>query len=213
MEMHTVVEHICLASDQEDSPEDRVTNASFTQRSKWHCSEFTVFNEHYIEIERSGFAEKPQCCQIDLSVLSSKPRRLICIDWIFMALALALFALATVSGAAGAVGRSASITALLLAAALLALGLALLRSSDRMVYFSKHGRAPLLVLRNRNPDRAALQAFVHDISERIRRTRNRWSDRQGFLSAELREHRRIYEQGMLSRRQYERAKRRILKRH
>ncbi|MGD2076532.1 MAG: SHOCT domain-containing protein [Gammaproteobacteria bacterium] len=215
METHSLVEHICLASEEGDSSERRVVNARFSQRGRWSHSEasFTVFNEHHIAIEHTGFGKRTRDCQLDLRILSSQPKRLVRIDWVPMLLGLALFAWTAAMGAAGAVIHSGFLMAVLFAAALLMLGLALYRSSDRLVYYSKHGRAPLLILRHGNPDRVALQAFVSDISERIRRSRHRWSDRQAFLSAELREHRRLYEQGALSRGEYERAKRRILEKH
>jgi len=54
---------------------------------------------------------------------------------------------------------------------------------------------------------------VSDIRQRIKATRNKWSDKREFLSAELREHRQLKEQGGLTEGGYERVKQRILRKH
>jgi ribosome-binding protein aMBF1 (putative translation factor) len=81
------------------------------------------------------------------------------------------------------------------------------------VFYTRHGRAPLLRFLNRNPTAAELETFVADISNRIQRARTQWDNRQQFLSAELKEHRRLKDQGILTPESYEAVKRRILGKH
>jgi hypothetical protein len=213
METHSVVEHICLASDTEDSSQARVINRRFEQLSNWRRRRavFTVFNEYHVAIETSGLGRKPRGYQFDLSFLSSRPNRVIRIDWTLALLALALLAVGVGTLVYGTVAVLLSVA--LLMGGFCALLLALCRSSDRLVYLSKHGRAPLLVLQNKTPDPTALQSFTTELGQRIRRGRHRWPDRRSYLSAELREHRRLHEEGILSQQEYERIKRRILDRH
>lgn len=216
MKTHSPVEHICLASEHQDEQErPRVTNVRFDQRSRWRRTEarFTIFNEHHVAIERRGLGGQPLSYQLDLSFLASRPRRIREISWALVALALALFGVAAATRLFTLPGGSGALGAALLLAGAMALAVAAFRYRDCVIYFSKHGRAPLLVLLNGNPDRAALQQFIADISGRIRATRRNWPDRHAYLSAELKEHRRLHEQGVISQTDYERIKRRILRQH
>lgn len=216
MRTHSGVEHICLSSQQAYEQErPRVTNVQFEQRSRWHRSQacFTVFNDHHVTVERRGLFQPALSYELDLSFLASRPRRVRRISWRLAGMAVALFG----AGAATRLGTLATGGSGLAAGLMLAggavLALSVFRYRDRVIYFSKHGRAPLLVLLNGNPDRARLEQFISDISGRIRATRRKWPDRQAFLSAELKQHRRLYEQGVISQTGYERIKRRILSRH
>ncbi len=212
MQKYSSVEHICLSSEpQQEAPQQRITNRQFDQYGKWVRSEahFLVFNEHHIAIRSSGLGEKPRNYELDLTFLDSQPKRMRRVDWPLLLLALSLLATGVASGASA----SGVLLAAVLLGAVLALGAAFYRSHDRVVYFSKHGRAPLLVLLNRNPDARALQEFLADLSRRIQHTRQSWTSRHDFLCAELREHRRLHEEGIFSEKEYERIKRRILKKH
>jgi hypothetical protein len=214
--MYSGVEHICLSSEpQEEAIQQRITNREFHQCSKWRRCEahFTVFNDHHIAVESAGLGEKPRRYEFDLAVLGSRPRRRRRIDWSMLLLALSLLAAGLASGLTGATGSNGILVAAILSGGVVALGVAIYRSHDHVVYFSKHGRAPLLVLLNRNPDASTLQEFLADLSRRIQHTHRDSTSRDDFLCAELREHRRLREAGILSVQQYERIKRRILKQH
>jgi len=215
METHAVVEHICLASDLVDMADDtRVTNKEFVQRVRWHgVTTFTVFNEHHISVDTRALRDRHRRYELDLSILGSQPRRVIRLDKRQLFAGLALVVAAGVFSLIDMNGTGWVIGVVLLSVGAVLLGVALWRSSDQLIFYSKHGRAPLLVLQKQPLDRAALQDFVSDISRRIKLTRGSWSGRRQFLSAELREHRRLYEQGVLSRSEYDRIKRLILKKH
>lgn len=215
MQTPAVVEHICLASEQADTAnETRVTNKQFVQRGRWrHVTTFTVFNEHHISVETRALRERHRHYEFDLSILGSHPRRVIRLN---KHLLLAALVLVSVAGGFGLLDMNGSgwlVSVVLLSLGAALLGVAVWRSSDQLIFYSKHGRAPLLVLQKQQLERAALQGFVSDISRRIKLTRGRWTSRRQFLSAELREHRRLYEQGVLSRSEYDRIKRLILKKH
>ena len=105
------------------------------------------------------------------------------------------------------------VVAALLTGAFISLGLLFYRFSDCIVFCSQHGRWPLLTLLNHNPTPEQLQHFVDGLSDRIRQARVHWPDRQQLLSAELREHRRLKDEGILSAEKYDAVKRRILSKH
>jgi len=210
------VEHICLSAEgEENATRERVTNLQFDQQSRLHRSEthFTVFNDHYIAIETSRPGNKTRCFEFDLSFLASQPKRVRKIDWLSCALAFLLLFAAVTTGLMGNTGITAMTLALILAGFTLSLGLAICRSQDNIVFVTKHGRLPLLVLFNRNPTPAGLQAFLSDITQRIQNTRKDWSSKSEYLSAELRQHRRLQEVDILSKKEYEVIKKRILGKH
>jgi len=216
MDTQSNVEHICLGSErEEDGTQEKVTHLHFDQHSRLHRSKthFKVFNDHYISVETGRSGKKPACYEFDLSFLASQPKRVRKIDWLSCALAMMLLFAAIMTGLMVRTETTAMILALIGAGFTLSLGLAIYRSQDNVVFVSKHGRLPLLVLRNRNPTQASLQAFVSDITRRIQSTRQSQSSKSEYLSAELRQHRRLQEIGILSKKEYEAVKQRILGKH
>jgi hypothetical protein len=210
------VEHICLSAEgEENATQERVTNLQFDQQSRLHRSEtrFTVFNDHYMAVETSGPGKKTLRYEFDLSFLASQPKRVRKIDWLSCALAFMLLFAAITTGLMVNTGITAMTLAVILAGFALSLVLAIYRSRDNIIFVTKHGRLPLLVLLNRNPTPAGLKAFVSDITRRIQNTRKNWSSKSEYLSAELRQHRRLQEVDILSKKEYEVIKQRILGKH
>jgi hypothetical protein len=210
------VEHVCLSSGFEETGSgERVTNLEFDQRDRLRRTRicFTVFNEHYVAVESSRVGKKPLHYEFDLSFLASRPKRIRRMDWLSYGLAALLLSAAAMAALLARPEVTAMTLALTLSAFSLSLGLAIYRSQDKLVFVSKHGRVPLLVLSRRDPQADRLQAFVTDISRRIQATRKKWSGKSEFLSAELRQHRRLQEEGFLTGKEYESVKQRILGRH
>lgn len=224
MQISENVEHICLSSGDESGQEtdigatsgqERVTNGELTQVSRLRRSQarFTVFNDHYVAVETTGFGRKARYFEFDLAFLQRRPVSLRRIDWVSALGAVTLFGAAVMAGMALEPAQAFTIVPALAIGCAVALALMVYRSCDRIVFVSKHGRVPLIVLLNEKRRQAELQTFVSDIRQRIKATRNKWSDKREFLSAELREHRQLKEQGGLTEVGYERVKQRILRNH
>jgi hypothetical protein len=213
------MEHICLSSEeQEQAPEplqERRVDGEFHQVGRLRRGEahFTLFNTHYIEVHSQGLGQKSRTYQFDLTFLDPRPRRLRRISWPSAASGTLLLGMAIWLGLVQPIQQSAGVLALLLAGSAISTGLFFLRSHDRIVFYSRHGRIPLISLLNRNPDSAQLKAFVHDLRQRVKRGRAGWSDKTQFLSAELKEHRRLRDEGGLTSSEYEAVKRRVLRSH
>jgi len=222
MQNITIGESICLSSEgfETEQPPEQTTNSRFEQKGRLfrYQADYRIYNDHYIEVKTASVFERPQTYQLDCTFLDRHAKRVLDIDWgsaaAFMFLVSSAIVLAWLAPSLeiSAVMLGASLASALAAAAL-ALVVCLHRSSDTIVFYSRHGRVPLLSLRNRNPSSAELKAFVGDISDRIKRARRRWNNREQFLSAELREHRRLKDEGILTPERYEAVKRRILGRH
>ena len=95
----------------------------------------------------------------------------------------------------------------------ISLVLALYCSHDRLVFYSQHGRVPLVVLFNRLPDRATLNAFTDALVKEIKDAGVLYPHTGETLSEELKEHRRLREAGVISSQRYDIVKRRILGQH
>lgn len=217
-----ISESICLSSEDEDSgkPVEQTTNSRFEQKGQFGCCEarFRIFNDHYIEVKTRGLFKRDCDYELDCTFLDPRPVRVLRIDWwsagTFLVLVLCLAAVAWQVPQLAAPRASIWIAvALLVLAAAMALGTCLYRSSDRIVFYTRHGRAPLLKLLNRRPAPDQLESFVVDITRRIERVNHRQDDSEEFLSDELREHRRLKDQGVLTAQGYEVVKRRLLRAH
>jgi len=221
--MNIDMEHICLSSEEEEQePVDtgeRITDCRFDQSSRLHRCEahFEIFNSHHVGIQSRGMSNKVRDYDLDLSFLDPAPRRVRSIDWPFAWASALLAGSAAVTITFAPVSTSVTIrviiAAALLAGAAICLGLLVYRFRDRIVFCSQNGRWPLLTLLNQNPSPVQLQCFVDELSRRICQTRINWPDQQQYLSAELREHRRLRDEGILSPDRYDAIKQRILSKH
>jgi hypothetical protein len=208
------VEHILLASADDEPVNEisggglRVDNARLEQRSWLRRSKmcFVRFNRHYLAIDVDGPGSKQRRHELDLAFLDPRPRRVRRVSNGLLSAALGL----TVGAVAGTLYGGAEVGSMLSVAAAVALLLAILRSCDRIVFYSRHGRVPLVVMFNRNPDPGRFRAFVDDLIQHIQSASGRFPDRNQKLSAELREHRRLMAEGVLSARRYEIVKQRLL---
>jgi len=83
-----------------------------------------------------------------------------------------------------------------------------------LIFYTVHGHIPLVEILSKNPDSVHYKDFVTELRKDISRFRkNERYTGQGLLSAELNEHRRLFESGIISGKEYEFAKKNILKKH
>lgn len=220
------MEHICLVSgiEEERKAESRTAvNREITQRSTINgCqAHFRIFNDRYLGIWTERFGSGTKGYSFDIRYLNPKPRRQLHISWGWLGLAAALLCIAVMLGITinQAPPPAVSHPALPFAlgaggAGMIALAVAMYRSGLRLAWFSLHGRIRLVELMIDQPSRADVQAFASDLKDRIMRAHNAQKvDPALWLSAELREHRRLKEEGILTEAIYAKAKERILRCH
>ncbi|MEJ2762249.1 MAG: hypothetical protein P8126_12180 [Gammaproteobacteria bacterium] len=87
-------------------------------------------------------------------------------------------------------------------------------SRNSLIFYTAHGHIPLVEVLSRKPDSKHYKGFITELKKDISRFRKdeRYSG-QGLLSAELNEHRRLLESGIISGKEYELAKKNIFRRH
>jgi hypothetical protein len=217
------IEHIFLASEEEAEMGPRTTHRKFRQirESTGYRAAYEVFNQHYLEIRVKKFHAKPSQYTVDLAFLDSTPIRCRTIDWLWLGVALALLAI-TAALAMYAYHSSQSliqsrwlpVTVLVGMCASIAALISIYRSSDKLVFYSQHGRAPLLELLNKKPKENEFKSLVEELIRRIRiGQKERYPSTKDLLVAELREHRRLRDEGIIGATQYEAIKARILQCH
>ena len=88
------------------------------------------------------------------------------------------------------------------------------RSRRVLVFYSKNGRTPIVELLLRNPDKRTFNNFILELISCVRAitANNYYTDTQ-IMAAELSEHRRLRDEGLLVHAAYEKAKNRILNSH
>ena len=222
------MEHINLASneditdftDEEQIPVKKV-NHKFRQESKLKgiVREFTIFNDtqcYQRVIRKHGGKHK---FRTNLSYLNPQPKRdfILANRWLIAAAISAILSYILVYvGWISSIKFSQTIISMLAALSItfcfIALLIALLRTNDRIVLFSRYGHAPILEFINNNPDSRQFLQFIKTLRKHILQAQASLqlsiTDQRKH---ELKELRRLKSEAVITEAHYERAKKRILK--
>jgi hypothetical protein len=214
------VEEICLSATEDDftadqPAEEQKQSAALEQANWMRCcrSEFTLFDNHRLSVRTQGFMQNARNYTIDIGILDPHPKRVFKICWgyllIFVMLCGAAWFLASIS-----LTPKTTLAAIILGAcAGLSLIVAIYRSHDRLVFYSQYGRAPLVVLFSRSPDRVTLGSFTDALVQHIIDARTQCTGANESLIEELKAHRCLMEEGGISSKRYDIVKQRILSQH
>lgn len=214
------LEEICLSATVEDTETDQASGEqeAVAVLEQFHIirrtrSLFTLFNNHRLMVETQGYMQPARNYTIDTAILDPQPKRSFRISWGY----LLIFALACltclISLSGDVIPASTLLTFTTGAVAGLSLVVAIFRSHDRLVFYSQHGRAPLVVLFNRLPDRKILNSFTGTLVEYIKEAGTRNTSTDEMLRRELKAHRCLMEEGVISAKRYDIVKKRILDHH
>jgi len=214
------LEEICLSTTEDDPEVDQSYEASdkaaVLKQASWmrRCrSEFTLFNNHRLSVETQGFMRDARDYTVDIGILDPYPKRTFKVGWSYLLVFFALCGAACFFALSDLTLNTTLLSISLVAFAGVSLILAIYRSHDRIVFYSQHGRTPLVVLFNRSPDRVTLDSFTGTLVEHIKDAKNHNQGANEKLNEELKEHRRLMEEGIISSKRYDIAKRRILSQH
>lgn len=216
----TAQDEITLFTDEEQVKVDHV-NEEFHQESKLKgiIREFTVFNDSqcYQSVTRKHGGKVK--FRVNLTYLDSKPRRFFTLatGWLVTAiicsiLSFLLIYLGWFSEIRLNPGVVMIMTALSITLSVIALLFALLKTQDRVIYYSRFGHIPILELINNKPNRQAFSTFMDFLSAQIIQARqNSHLDTTERLTMELKELRRLKDEGVIPESHYEQAKKRIFR--
>jgi hypothetical protein len=214
-------EHICLSSDEPEdfapAPRDAMVTAVLEQATG-DCRRVLFLEGDSLGVRIEGGRSDGDESRLELAFLNPRPARPVSRLWWGATFTLALLGAAMELVSRVPVMASQApwtiIVPAVLACAVLSLGMALHRSFDRLVYYTRHGRIPVLHLSRRRPDPRRVKQFVNALGHAIRRASARRVGPVGhYLRDEMKEHRRLLEQGVCDARDFEAAKARILRAH
>ncbi|MGD8567794.1 MAG: hypothetical protein PVJ39_06880 [Gammaproteobacteria bacterium] len=179
-----------------------------------------IFDDKFLNVNQKK-ARNTRGFTVPLSLLDEQPVRKWFIRFRYLLLAIMFFLLAWTAytlmqqhiGIFNHPNTYAAITLLLTVGAIFIV-LMIKQSRHVLIFKSRHGQIPLLELMRNNPDKYRYRQFAAQLRELIARsdTQNHYSESQR-LAAELSEHRRLRNEGILTDKQYEQVKQNIMARH
>lgn len=209
---------ITLFTDEEQVAVDQV-NRKFRQESKLKgiVREFTIFNDiqcYQTVEEKHGGKHK---FRVNLTYLDPKTKRdfILAESWLITAAISAILSFLLVY-----VGWFSSIqinqniilivTALSITFCFIAFLIALLKTHDRILFYSKFGQSPVLELINKCPDKESFLEFIDIMSQHIISAQHKTQlSTTQRLTLELKELRRLKDETAIPAAVYEQAKKRI----
>lgn len=182
---------------------------------------FSIFDKRYLSIHSKKLARKPQRYWIDLGFLDPTPHYFVKKDHYSLYAAAGLLGVTAILGLVSLWSETPwwaqswlPATALTLTASVIAFLLFLHRSCSLVRFHSQNGDAVLVELLNNNPRRESFNTYVRALIRHIQAVHKSHRRKQHeTLGAELREHRRLKDAGILSDTVYERARAKIMRQH
>lgn len=215
----TAAEDITLFTDEEQV-EVQTVDRVFDQQSKLRGLDyqFTIFNDIqcYQQVKRKH--GRKQKFRIDLSYLDPKPvlRFRLAEGWLFTTAILAVisFILIYIGWFKSAMSFQSDLLLIISIASitltLMSLMIAILKTDNRMIFYSQFGRVPILEPLNKNPDKKSFTDFMQELSSHIISAQSKGRmDKTERLTRELKELRRLMNEEVITEQNYENAKKRI----
>jgi hypothetical protein len=213
-------EYIQLTSNELEEVVPKRVDAELDQFDSDSSSRLTIFNGSYLRVSRTGDCDGPHDYWINLAFLDPRPVRRADRFWSRFSTTLALLTTVAVAltywQSTIALGPVQAMTIATLSAATLASAInALCRYYSRCAFLTTHGRAPVLWLSSRKPNRRQVSEFIQHLHRAVARAKADRVDvvRGHHLRDEMKEHRRLHNAGVLDDRQFQVARRLILEAH
>ena len=217
IDLQPVSDEITQFSDNEKIPVEHI-NFEFEQSHKLQgmLRQLSVFNDSQCYQSIKNKHRRKYKFRLDLGYLDPRPFRLRNIVWKWLYASLALWVFAAVFVFAGWFDQS-SIASLgiftgIIVSALLTLLTFFYLSHDTVYFRSQFGKIRLFELANNNPDKDSFHGFVNKIVVQINKSKAAKNmDQSQLLAAELKELRRLKDEGIVPGESYEKAKLQIFK--
>ena len=213
-------DEILLASGYKENavPHSRLIELSQVSLLKAYSAHFTLFDGHFVSVNFKTAFSKPKKYWIDLAYLEPTPRRVFKIDRLFFYITGILSAAAVVFMLINVFldepWRLIPVNIGLICGALISFLMLVYRSKDRVIFFSRYGRINWLEFLINKPNRRAYKEFIEKLVSVSHAVSSFQSPRhEQRLGAELHEHRRLRDAGILSTKVYEDVKQRFLGQH
>jgi len=199
-------------------PQTRLIELSQVSLLKSCSVHFTLFDGHFLSVYFKPLFSKPKKYWLNLAYLEPTPRRVLKIDkpslyatGILSALAAVFVLIHTFSNESLTL---LPFTVAVICSALIAFLLLIYRSKDRIVFCSRYGRVNWLEFLINSPNRSEFRKFIKAVINAGHAVSSHQNSRhEQRLGGELREHRRLRDEGILPKKVYEDVKLRLLNEH
>ncbi|MCC6301949.1 MAG: hypothetical protein IT489_04010 [Gammaproteobacteria bacterium] len=220
---HPAEDHIQIAAEPERvTPRPSILiQLSQVSYLRAQTSHYTIFDRRFLSVYRKSFGGRARQYWIDLALIDSTPHFFVKNDRHSLYTSGGMLGLCAILTLASLFSRMpwyahawSPLTLLSLCAAVIALLVFVHRSQNLVRFHSQSGDAVLLEMYNNAPNRAEFETFGRELVQHIQaaqRSDRRKPDQK--LGAELREHRRLRDQGILTEEVYAAARDKILRRH
>ena len=204
-------------TDDENIPIEHV-NFELEQAGKLRglYRKITIFNDTHCYQAIKNKHQRKYKYRLDIAFLDPRPFRSRVRAWRWLYIAVALLGLDAVLLAGGFIDTS-SINFLGLFVGLLIVGIMSLLaffyySRDRVFFRTQYGRIRLIELINKNPDNESFRSFLNKLVMQINKAKTaRGLTQAKFLARELKELRRLKDEGVIPENSYEKAKQLIFR--
>jgi hypothetical protein len=211
-------EHGDVDTSEQGAEQSKLIELLQVSFTKAYAAHFTLFGGHFISIHIKHLFRRPVNYWIDLRYVEPMPMRVFTIDrpalWATTALALLSVIFLLVAWLSDKTLFWLNVAVPLACMTLLASLILAQRSRHRIVFCSRYGHTPWFELLVTKPRRRTVDDFIKTLTSAIHKaSTDRDHGEGGRLGAELREHRRLRDGGILSDQVYKTVKARLLKQH
>ncbi len=200
----------------------KITNRILHQESRAIGEQrtFEIYNDKYVKTQLKGlFGEHKY--HLNLAMMEPWPvrHRLVAWRWLLAMVYSGITALSFIvyvvsNPEISLLGRLLPIIVIFVLLTLGSLALFLYRSPNVIEFRSRYGGAVLISLLHNKPDKAEYKSFVEEIKQRILAASGQVKlDKKQMLAIELKEIRRLRDEGVLGREAYQRARERLMSLH
>lgn len=202
------------------SKKDYLSNARIIQSSRARGEKrgFEIYNNKFMRIVTTGVMGGNKSYHLNLALLEPKPVRHVHIAWLWLAIFLLMaatsFVLSNQFAGSQDVDSMLPYFIILGVLTLASFVLFVTKSHNSTEFRSRFSKTPLVSLLQNNPKRKEFRQFIETLSKHITDTIEKSGiDDTRMASIELTEMRRLKGEGILTDKDYERAKKKIMKLH
>lgn len=207
----------CFADDQDVQLDQLICRYVQKNNLKGITRRFALYDKTYLIQEKEAHFKKVPEHRIDLTFLDPEPVKKLFISWRMLGAGVALLVLSGLlylfSGQLASMLNTQyvmSAVALLVPVGLILILMAYYRSYLTLVYYTETGQVPLLVIGRKFKDERYAK-FVDIVGKCIKYSRNRNGiTEQDRLRGEMKDLRRLKDQGIVSEHDYDHAQKKIL---
>jgi hypothetical protein len=213
-----IYEHVSLDSGEWETIEPATIDAELVQSGGRGGKRITVFNGSFFGVGSTRTPPTELSHYVNLAFVDPRPIKRL--SWPGRAAVAAVAILGTMTIVAFAqasadlgMGRTMALLAVIVAT-LACLGVVVRERLEELIFMTRHGRVPAVRLSRRGSKADAHREFVKVLTQAIERAHNkRLGDRGALLCDEMKEHRRLADEGLLTSKQFLSARSLILQSH